>query len=75
MPGVLLLTCPLTCAPAQDITLHRSLGTRLGITLGFDQNKKETPLYVMDVSGGQWAGSVGLFMQVLYALCSSWRVG
>ena len=73
--GMLLLTCPCTCALNQDITLHRSLGTRLGITLGFDQNKKETPLYVMDVSGGQWVSSVGVFMQVLCAPCSSWRAG
>lgn len=73
---MLLLTRPCTCALDQDITLHRSLGTRLGITLGFDQNKKETPLYVMDVSsGGQWVGSVGVFKQVLCAFCSSWRAG
>lgn len=46
----------------QDITLHRSLGTRLGITLGFDQSKKDTSLYVMDVSGrGPWAPSAIVF--------------
>jgi hypothetical protein len=33
-----------------DVTLHRSVGTRLGITLGFDQNKKTSKLYVMHVS-------------------------
>lgn len=60
--------------PHQDITLHRSLGTRLGITLGFDQNKKDTSLYVMDVSEegqrvGLWVCSQALL------LCSSWKVG
>lgn len=54
------------CTP-QDITLHRSLGTRLGITLGFDQNRKDTPLYVMDVSGGSVGGSVGVFTGPLHS--------
>lgn len=64
------------CCTPQDITLHRSLGTRLGITLGFDQNRKDTPLYVMDVSG-RVSGCVYRPTPLHYATlpCSSWRVG
>jgi membrane-associated protease RseP (regulator of RpoE activity) len=46
-----------------DVTLHRSVGTRLGITLGFDQNKKTSKLYVMHLLPDGIAAKDGRLME------------